>query len=119
MTVLVSYEGLALRAAMYQLLTKAGYEVLVAPPSAALAAVRVHGPVDMLVTDYEAPANGRLDLAGRLKAQQPGLRVLYAPGADGPIEAGLLLHEPGNAERLVTAVEGLSAADKRWSFCAL
>ena len=118
---LVSYEGLALRATIFQLLTGAGYDVLVAPPSAALAAARVHGPVDLLITDYVAPADGRLGLAGRLKAEQPELRVLYAPGADGPIEAGLLLQEPTNVAKLVTAVETLSAsgAESRWGFCGL
>jgi DNA-binding NtrC family response regulator len=121
MTVLVSYERLALRAAMYQLLTTAGYDVLVAPPSAALTAARLHGVVDVLVTDYVPPTEGKLDLAGRLKTEQPGLRVLYAPGADGPIESGAPFRVASNAAKLVTAVASLAAPDAQssWGFCAL
>ena len=120
-TVLIAYETDAVRAAMFQLLTQTGYDVLVAPPAAALAAARLHGPVDLLVTDYVPPTEGRLDLAGRLKAEQPGLRVLYAPGADGPIEPGVLFREPATVAKLVTAVASLSApgAESRWGFCAL
>ena len=118
-TVLVSYEGRVLGAAMFELLTDAGYEVLVAPPSAALAAARLHGAVDVLVTDYVPPTEGRLDLAGRLKTEQPALRVLYVPGADGPIEPEVLF--TASAAKLVTAVAILSAPDAQssWGFCAL
>jgi CheY-like chemotaxis protein len=120
-TVLVSYEDLAVCTVMFQLLTKAGYDVLVAPPSAALSAARVHRPVDVLVTDYVPPTAGRRDLAGRLRVEQPGLHVLYAPGADGPIEASSFAQGTTNAARVVTAVEALSAPDaaSRWGFCAV
>lgn len=79
-TVLVSYETPALTTAMSEVLRRAGYQVLVAPPSDAMDAARRHGAVDMLVTDHPPLLHGRLDVAGCLKAEQPKLRVLYAAG---------------------------------------
>ena len=85
-TVLVSYDAPALGAAMSRLLTDAGYEVLVAPPSAAMAAARSHGAVDVLVTDDGRLLQGPHDLTGRQRIEQPRLKVFYAPGVGGPIE---------------------------------
>jgi CheY-like chemotaxis protein len=120
-TVLVSYDALAVREAMFEVLTDAGYDVLVAPPCTAIPAARLHGHVDVLVTDYVPPASGRLDLAGRLKNERPELRVLYAPGADGPLESATFFRAPAKAAQLVTAVATLSASDAEstWDFCAL
>jgi CheY-like chemotaxis protein len=83
-TVLVSYEGRAVGAAILEALTGAGYDVLVAPPSTAIATARRHGAVDVLVTDHMPLLQRRLDLAERGRAEQPQLRVLYAPGLTVP-----------------------------------
>lgn len=120
-TVLVSYEGLALRAAMFQLLSGAGYDVLVAPPSSALAAARLHGAIDMLVTDCEPAKDGGLDLAGRLKIEHPGLRVLYTRGKDAPSGLEVLFRMWAGSAKVVTALASLSApgAESSSRFCPI
>jgi CheY-like chemotaxis protein len=73
-------------------LQKGGYAVLEAGNGQeALAVVAGHrGPVHLLVTDMMMPAMGGRELARRLRAASPGLRVLFASGYTG---AGMVLEE--------------------------
>ncbi len=60
-------------------------------------ALRIAGqharPIDLLVTDLVMPGMGGLELARRLRAKDPAVKVLYVSGhAD---EKTLAAHEPG------------------------
>jgi CheY-like chemotaxis protein len=59
-----------------------GYRILTAPdgPSALAAAGTHDGPIHLLVTDVIMPRMGGRELASRLQALRPGIRVLYASG---------------------------------------
>jgi two-component system, cell cycle sensor histidine kinase and response regulator CckA len=47
----------------------------------ALALAEAHpGPIDLVVTDVIMPRMSGPDLAARLRARQPGIRVLYVSG---------------------------------------
>ncbi len=78
--------------------------------------------IDLLLTDVELPESiSGLDLAARLRAECPGMPVLFTNdfGADrtdqdGLISAGLhFLQKPYRPERLLTAVRAILAAAPR------
>jgi CheY-like chemotaxis protein len=81
-----------------------GYRVLTAADGVeALAlAARFRERIDLLITDVVMPNMGGRELATRLAAQQPGLKVLYNSGYTedaivdhGVLEAGIhFLHKP-------------------------
>jgi signal transduction histidine kinase/ActR/RegA family two-component response regulator len=81
-TVLFVEDEVALRDLMHRVLVKGGYTVLAAGDGVeALAAVEAHPvPIDLLVTDVIMPRMSGPDLAARLQASQPGIRVLYVSG---------------------------------------
>jgi PAS domain S-box-containing protein len=70
------------------------------------------GPVDLLVTDVIMPEMGGVELAKRLSAIQPGLRVIYlsgytddALGSHGVLEPGInFLRKPFNAAELLARI---------------
>ena len=102
-----------------RVLEHAGYTVLAAADGqAALELCRQrHEPIDLLLTDVVMPRLGGRDLAARLLAERPGLRVLFISGYSddagdlrhmaGP--AGDFLQKPFQPEQLVACVRRLLA----------
>lgn len=102
-----------------RVLEQAGYTVLAAADGqAALELCRQrHEPIDLLLTDVVMPRLGGRDLAARLLAERPGLRVLFVSGyiddagdlcqMVGP--AGDFLQKPFQPEQLVACVRRLLA----------
>jgi CheY-like chemotaxis protein len=94
-------------------LEQAGYRVLSAADG--LAALEVAGAelgrIDLLLTDLVMPRLGGRELAQRLAALRPGLRILFMTGyAEGDPVAGareaLLLRKPFKTVELLEAVRG-------------
>ena len=81
-TVLFVEDEAALRDLMHRVLTKGGYTVLVAGDGLeALSLVEDHTrPIDLVVTDVIMPRMSGPELATRLRARDPGIRLLYVSG---------------------------------------
>jgi PAS domain S-box-containing protein len=81
-TVLLVEDQADVRDLARELLEREGYTVLVADgPKTALAVADEHpGVIDALVTDVVMPEMGGRELAGRLAATRPALKVLYMSG---------------------------------------
>jgi two-component system, cell cycle sensor histidine kinase and response regulator CckA len=81
-TVLFVEDEVALRDLMHRVLTKGGYTVLVAGDGLeALALVQDHTrPIDLVVTDVIMPRMSGPELATRLRARDPEIRLLYVSG---------------------------------------
>jgi CheY-like chemotaxis protein len=81
-TVLLAEDDARVRAVIVQALRGAGFVVIEAEDGEqALQRADDHvGPIDLLVTDLVMTRMGGLELARRLKAVRPGLRVLYVSG---------------------------------------
>ena len=103
-----------------RVLTEAGYTVVYA--SNGLEARErfgeQRGAIDLLVTDVVMPRMGGLQLAGLLRAEQPGLRVLFLSGYnDGAVLNGRagsgtgFLGKPFTAEALSSEVRRLLDAE--------
>ncbi len=113
-TVLLAEDEPAVRAIARQALERQGYKVIVAPNGAeALALAAQHGAtIDLLLTDVVMPGMSGRDLAERLLAQRPGIRVLYISGytdnaivRHGMLEPGLAyLQKPFRPDALVRKV---------------
>ena len=113
-TVLLVEDEPALRAVARRVLQRQGYTVLeAADGDAALALVATHqGPLDLLVTDVVMPGLSGRDLADRLTAARPDLRVLFVSGYSGEALAhhGILdpdlayLEKPFNPDALAIKV---------------
>jgi two-component system cell cycle sensor histidine kinase/response regulator CckA len=95
-TVLVAEDEDGVRALICEVLRSLGYRVLEAPrPEAALDLMAGEGaPVRLLLTDVVMPGMDGRQLAERLTARQPNLRVLYMSGYTGEAIArhGVLEH---------------------------
>jgi two-component system cell cycle sensor histidine kinase/response regulator CckA len=91
-TILVVEDEPAVRALAIEALRQQGYAVLDAENGEhALGVVAAHdGAIDLLVTDIVMPRLGGRELARRLLAERPGLRVLFMSGY---IEDNAFLHE--------------------------
>jgi len=81
-TVLFVEDEVALRDLMHRVLAKGGYTVLAAGDGLeALAVVEAHpGPIDLVVTDVVMPRMSGPELAARLRARDPEVRLLYVSG---------------------------------------
>jgi two-component system cell cycle sensor histidine kinase/response regulator CckA len=81
-TVLLADDEDGVRALAREVLVSAGYVVLEAPDGqAALRGAEGHpGRIDLLVSDVEMPGLGGRELAERLRARDPALRVLFLSG---------------------------------------
>jgi CheY-like chemotaxis protein len=81
-TVLLVEDVQSVRWLAHRSLQKSGYHVLEAGDGAeALAVAERHGgPIHLLVTDVVMPAMGGRELAERLTALRPGMRVLFVSG---------------------------------------
>jgi PAS domain S-box-containing protein len=79
--VLVAEDEEAVRRYVERVLSGAGYRVLVAANGQrALEVSRAHAHIDLLFTDMVMPGMSGADLAERLMATHPEVRVLYASG---------------------------------------
>jgi two-component system, cell cycle sensor histidine kinase and response regulator CckA len=81
-TILVVEDEDAIRQVAIRVLTRQGYKVIAANSGeAALAEVAaLDRPIDLLLTDMVMPGMTGPELAKQLRAQQPGLRVLFTSG---------------------------------------
>jgi two-component system cell cycle sensor histidine kinase/response regulator CckA len=107
--VLVVEDDSQVRALIRGILARHGYLVLdAASPQAAL---QLTEPFDLLLTDVILPRMGGRELAGRLTAARPGLKVLYMSGYSEHaimlhgVEEGLaVLHKPITPDVLLRKV---------------
>jgi two-component system, cell cycle sensor histidine kinase and response regulator CckA len=97
-TILVVEDEPAVRRLARDVLARLGYDVLVAPDGrdALKVADRCRRPIDLLVSDMVLPHLRGVEVADRLRARQPGLRVLYISGYtetaivhDGQLDPGV------------------------------
>jgi two-component system, cell cycle sensor histidine kinase and response regulator CckA len=81
-TILLVEDEESIRVSLRRFLVKFGYTVLVAAsPREALQLVAEHaGPIDLLLTDVVMPHMSGRELADRLQADHPDLKVLYMSG---------------------------------------
>ncbi len=81
-TILVVDDERAVRALVLRVLLRSGYCVLEAGngEEALAVAERHRGPIDLLLTDVVMPRMGGRELAERLTAARPALRVLFVSG---------------------------------------
>ncbi len=115
-TVLLVDDEQSVRLLVAEVLEEAGYHVLqAAEATGALAFVRGHDAIDLLVTDVGMPGlNGR-QLADAARSLRPGLRVLFITGyaENAALGAGQLdpdmqvLTKPFKLDRLVARIDGL------------
>jgi PAS domain S-box-containing protein len=95
-TVLVVEDEAAVLWLARRLLRASGYTVLAAADAAAAeAAADAHpGPIHLLLTDIVMPGRNGPDLARRLTADRPGMRVLFMSGyTDDAVVRNGLLHD--------------------------
>jgi signal transduction histidine kinase len=110
--VLVVEDEAALREVTRRMLDRAGYRVLTAASGleALDIAAREQGPIDVLLTDVVMPHILGREVSDRLRALQPGVRVLFMSGyahgllsAQGVLEPGLnLIEKPFTQAALLT-----------------
>jgi CheY-like chemotaxis protein len=113
-TILLVEDEPEVRSLAREFLEEHGYRVLEAPSgSAALDLVeRETGPIHLLVTDVVMPHMGGPELASRVMALRPSLKVLYVSGLMGKtvvcegavIPGAVVLHKPFTAEDLARKV---------------
>jgi two-component system cell cycle sensor histidine kinase/response regulator CckA len=112
-TLLLVEDQAPLREILREALQLLGYRVLVAADGeSAIATARRHrGRLDLLVTDVVMPRLDGCELARRLSAERPGLRVLYLSGHGldtatrrGMVEGSTLLEKPFSTETLSVRV---------------
>jgi len=113
-TVLVVDDERDVRDLMREILQFERYAVLEASDhEGALTVVEGHaGPIDLLITDIFLPGPGGDDLAQRVVAARPGIKVIYVSGyleGDDPASArrlGPLLSKPFSVATLTRTVHG-------------
>ncbi|HYW12438.1 MAG TPA: PAS domain S-box protein [Longimicrobium sp.] len=113
-TVLLVEDEQTVRRIAERVLSRGGYDVLTAGEGAeAMALSRQHsGVIQVLVTDLVMPRMNGSDLARRLMAERPGIRVLFISGYDrdaartaGPLEPGTdFIEKPFSPEVLLERV---------------
>lgn len=120
LTVLVVEDEAGIRGPVRRVLLAQGFEVLEAAGSeeALELAQRHEGAIDLLLTDVMMPGMGGAELARRMLAQRPGVRVLfmsgYSPEAvakQGVLVPGTtLLQKPFTVDELVRRVRQILAS---------
>jgi CheY-like chemotaxis protein len=89
----------------------AGYTVLdAATPLQAIALAREGSPIDLLVTDVVMPEMDAFELAQRIAAEIPGVRVLYTSGYTDAGAEGPFIQKPFTPAQLVAKVSSVLAA---------
>ncbi|MEK6720364.1 MAG: PAS domain S-box protein [Chloroflexota bacterium] len=116
-TILLVEDDESVRAYARRVLEASGFTVLEAPggPDALALATGYAGMIDLLLTDVIMPGMHGIELADRLVAERPGLRVLYVSGftensviQHGVAESGVAFHsKPYGREDLVRAVRAV------------
>ena len=119
-TILVVEDADDVREAASRILTKNGYDVITASSgSVALEVAKEHrGSIDLLLTDVVMPGMQGNELATRITALWPGVRVLYMSGYAQPIlgDGGTvgddvhLLEKPFTEPALLASVDGALSA---------
>ena len=81
-TLLIAEDDVGIRSLLLSFLEKAGYRVFAASNGEeALSEVQKHDePIHLLITDVVMPLMGGKELANRLTAMYPGLKVLFMSG---------------------------------------
>ncbi|MBA4067000.1 MAG: hypothetical protein C0501_25480 [Isosphaera sp.] len=106
----------AVRELSCQVLAGAGFEVVTADdgPDALARLAALPAPPAVLVTDVRMPRMGGRELADRVRAACPGVRVLFVSGFSpetvlpaGPTADEAFLAKPFGVDRLADAVRGL------------
>jgi two-component system, cell cycle sensor histidine kinase and response regulator CckA len=120
-TILLVEDDDAVRTLAHSSLEKHGYRVLVAADGeeALRLAQRKEEPIDLLATDVIMPHLGGHELAQRLAAHRPGMKVLYLSGYmdDAVVRQGLVqnrvpfLQKPYAPQELVSKVREVLDAD--------
>jgi hypothetical protein len=109
-TILLAEDEDGVRRVSRRVLTRAGYRVIDASSGAeALQRAKEHaGPIDLLLTDLVMPGMSGRELAQRLRAERPGLHVLFMSGYDqGAHQRDIVqpfLPKPFNHEELLASV---------------
>jgi PAS domain S-box-containing protein len=114
-TILVVEDDDPVRGFAIRVLQRAGYRVIAASGGAAALAAAREQTIDLLLTDVVMPTMSGREVANRLAAVVPGLRVLFVSGHDestivrqGVLEPNLrYLAKPFTAEALVGAVDAV------------
>lgn len=93
-------------------LEDAGHRVLLAAsPSEALGLVRDEHAIDMLLVDIVMPEMDAFELASRLSAGLPGVKVVYMSGYTDAREEGHFIQKPFSPSQLVATVESILGTD--------
>jgi PAS domain S-box-containing protein len=118
-TVLITEDDPDLRELLHDTLAARGYDVVEAGSPAEAMAVAAECPrgIDLLLTDLVMPGGSGRELARRMQALSPGLKVLYMSGFGEPGCDGDALLEPGDPflakpftrQQLLTAIGSLIA----------
>lgn len=108
-TILLVEDEPAVRSLFAQALRQAGYEVLEARNGAEALDVfaNIRGAIDLLLTDLRMPFLGGSELAAKLLAHRPDLRLLYISGYAAKVDVGptaTLLQKPFVRADLLRAV---------------
>ena len=122
-TVLLVEDEPAVREITRRVLDRGGYRVLTAASGHdALALASEAGQIDVLLTDVIMPNMVGQELADRIRAQWPGIRVLFMSGYpkdilsdQGVLEPGLsLIQKPFSAAALLTRLEEIALGREPW-----
>jgi CheY-like chemotaxis protein len=110
-TILLVEDDEDVRAYFAAALEGGGFRVVAAADGeAALRLIAETGPIDLMLTDIRMPKLDGLELARRVAAARPGLRVLFIsgyPGADsGEIDTRRLIQKPVGPAALLRRVRG-------------
>jgi two-component system cell cycle sensor histidine kinase/response regulator CckA len=113
-TIIVVEDDSGVRRFAGRVLEAAGYRVLTVADGVAAVEASRREPIQLLLTDVVMPGMGGREVAAKLTAAQPRIRVLYMSGHtdkgivhDGVLEADIdFLAKPFTAEALLAAVDG-------------
>jgi two-component system cell cycle sensor histidine kinase/response regulator CckA len=112
-TILLAEDLPAVRSLTAQILTSAGFVVTEAADGeeAFRKAAGLSAPPDVLVTDVQMPGMNGRELAARIRAKWPGVRVLFISGFEPDVQAAppdesreAFLPKPFSPEELIQAV---------------
>ena len=108
-TILLVEDEASIRQLIARLMRDAGFVVLEAADGAQAAAIAEINSIDILVTDVELPRLGGIDLAERLRAGNPNLKVVFVSGnQDSSVAeslAAMFLPKPFRLRDLLEAVK--------------